>query len=46
MEKRGQELVVTPKKEASAPGVDQKFARMVDEFINGHEDVLQELSRK
>lgn len=46
VEKRGQELVVTPKKAVPASGVNQKFAKMVDEFINEHEDVLQELSRK
>lgn len=46
VKKRGQELVVTPKAKTVAAGVDQKFARMVDEFINEHEDVLQELSYK
>lgn len=43
---RGKELVVAPKEKALAPGVDQKFAQMVDEFINDHEDVLQELSHR
>lgn len=43
---RGKELVVAPKAKATAPGVDQKFAQMVDEFINDHEDVLQELSHR
>ncbi len=46
VKKRGQELVVTPKAKTSAAGVDQKFARMVDEFINEHEDVLRELSQR
>lgn len=41
---RGQELVVSSK--ATATGVDQKFAKMVDEFISEHEDVLQELSQR
>lgn len=46
VKKRGQELVVTPKTKTTAAGVDPKFARMVDEFINEHEDVLRELSQK
>ena len=46
VEKRGQELVVKPQKKVSTSGVDQKFAQMVDEFINEHEDVLQELSHR
>ncbi len=45
IKKRGQELVVTPKTTVVA-GVDQKFARMIDEFINEHEDVLRELSQR
>lgn len=44
--KRGQELVVTSKIKVAAAGVDPKFARMVDEFIIEHEDVLRELSQK
>lgn len=46
MEKRDQELVVTPKRAKLAPEVDAKFMKMVDEFINEHEDVLQELSKR
>lgn len=46
VKKRGEELVVTPKTKITAAGVDQKFAKMVDEFINEHEDVLRELSQK
>jgi putative addiction module antidote len=44
---RGQELVVTAKaKKAEASGVDVKFMKMVDEFVNDHEDVLKELSNR
>lgn len=46
VKKQGQELIVTPKVKTAMAGVDQKFAKMVDEFINGHEDVLQELSKR
>lgn len=46
VEKRGEELVVTPKNKPKAAGVDQKFAKMVDEFMDEHEDVLQELSNR
>lgn len=46
VKKKGRELVVTPEAKTVATGVDPKFARMVDEFINEHEDVLQELSQK
>lgn len=46
VKRRGQELVLTPKSKPMAVGVDQKFAKMVDDFINEHEDVLRELSQK
>ncbi len=42
----GKQLVVVPKVKTNASGVDQKFAKMVDEFINDHEDVLQELAHR
>ncbi len=43
---RGQELIVAHKEKKITSGVDLKFAQMVDEFINEHEDVLQELSHR
>lgn len=46
VEKSGHKLIVMPKTRALASGVDQKFVKMVDEFINDHEDVLQELSNR
>lgn len=42
----GKQLVVAPKNKSVSSTVDQKFAKMVDEFINDHEDVLQELSHR
>lgn len=46
VEKNDHQLIVTAKRRAIASGIDQKFARMVDEFISDHEDVLQELSNR
>lgn len=43
---KGKALVVIPKTKIIAGGVDSQFAHMVDEFMNEHEDVLQELARK
>lgn len=43
---RGLSLQAQPQKKVKAPGVDQKFAKMVDEFIIEHEDVLKELSNR
>lgn len=45
-EKTNQGLTLTSQKKTKAVGVDAKFAKMVDEFISEHEDVLQELSQK
>lgn len=39
-------LVLSLPKKAKIAGVDQKFAKMVDEFIKDHEDVLQELAHR
>lgn len=40
-------LLITEKKiKAKAHGVDAKFMKMVDEFVNKHADVLQELAKK
>lgn len=44
--RKGQELVVTSKKKASLEGVNDRFARMVDEFMLDHQDVLQELAKR
>ena len=44
--KTSQGLTLIPQKKIKAIGVDPKFAQMVDEFINEHKDVLQELSQR
>ncbi len=46
VKKHGGQLVVTPKKDTVAKEVNQKFAKMVDEFIHDHQDVLQELAKR
>lgn len=42
---RGKELVVAPKKIEKSSGVNVKFMKMVDEFMNEHEDVLEQLAK-
>lgn len=42
----GKQLVVSPKNKPLSSTVDQKFAKMVEEFMDEHEDVLQELSHR
>lgn len=44
--KTSQGLTLIPQRKIKATGVDSKFAKMVDEFINAHKDVLQKLSQK
>ncbi|OGE37182.1 hypothetical protein A3B45_02575 [Candidatus Daviesbacteria bacterium RIFCSPLOWO2_01_FULL_39_12] len=44
--KTTQGLTLTPQNKTKVSGVDQKFAKMVDEFIKDHKDVLQELSHR
>lgn len=44
--KKGQELLIKPKKNKSAADTDSKFMKMEDEFITEHKDVLQELSKR
>lgn len=39
-------LLLKTEKIAKTHSVDKKFAQMVDEFINDHEDALQELSSR
>ncbi|MBI2196175.1 AbrB/MazE/SpoVT family DNA-binding domain-containing protein [Candidatus Daviesbacteria bacterium] len=39
-------LLLKPVKRIQLSGIDQKFAKMVEEFMNEHEDVLQELSHR
>ena len=39
-------ILIIPSKTQLAGDVDPKFAKMVDEFITEHEDVLKELAHK
>ena len=45
-EKKGEGLLLKYNKPIKIKGVDQKFAQMVEEFMDEHEDVLQELSHR
>lgn len=46
VKKRGQEIVVTPKKPKLAREVNVEFAKTVDEFLDEHSDVLKELAKR
>jgi len=46
VEKEGNGLLITSKARRLASDVDSKFAKMVDEFFDEHDDVLTELSQK
>lgn len=39
-------IVRNPKIKKTVPGVDAKFAKIVDEFMDEHEDVLRELAKR
>lgn len=39
-------IVINSKKNNSVASVDSKFARMVDEFMNDHQDVLEKLAKR
>lgn len=45
VKKVGKDIVVTPKKDSRISGINTKFAKMVEEFIDEHEDVLRELAQ-
>ena len=46
VEKKGDELRILSKKKKLASDVDPKFMKMVDEFVEEHEDVLRILANK
>lgn len=46
VEKKGDELRIKSKAKTLASDVNPKFMKMVDEFINTHEDVLKTLANK
>ena len=45
-EKTEKGLVLSSARRVKASGVDQKFAKMVDQFVTEHQDVLQALSKR
>lgn len=45
VEQQGKKISISPSKKI-AEGVDAKFMKMVDEFIEEHKDVLQALSKR
>lgn len=49
VEKKGNKLVISPIKKTKknlVSGVNAKFARIVDEFVSEHKDVLAELAHR
>ncbi len=44
LEKNGKEVIISSKKKSLAPNIDPKFIKRVDEFIEQHRDVLEELA--
>lgn len=46
VEKEGKGLRILAKKYTLASDVDPKFMKMVDDFVNEHASVLQELAQK
>lgn len=46
VKKEGDELIISSQDKHLASDVDSKFAQMVDEFVNDHRDVLQQLANK
>lgn len=45
LQKSGRQLILSPGRKKIAGGVNQKFMKMVDEFILEHEDVLKKLAK-
>ncbi len=43
---KGSDIIISPVKKVKVAGVNAKFVKMVDEFINEHEDVLRELANR
>ena len=46
IEKKGDDIVISPQAKKLAGGVDAKFMKSVDEFMEEHEDVLKELAKR
>lgn len=46
VKKEGSKLVISSKDKHLASDIDLKFAKMVDQFVNDHRDVLAKLAEK
>lgn len=46
LNKKGDDIVISRSKKSLAGGVNDRFMKIVDDFIDEHEDVLQELARR
>ena len=46
VERKENGVLITPHAKKLASDVNSEFAKMVDEFINDHEDVLKKLAHK
>lgn len=46
VEKKGKSILLIPNKTKKTSDVDVKFMKMVDEFMDEHDDVLRELANK
>lgn len=46
VENSGGEITIKSKTQALSADVDPKFMKMVDDFVNDHEDVLKELANR
>ncbi len=44
--KHSEGVLISPAKKSGSKGVDVKFMQMVEEFLDEHEDVLKELSKR
>ena len=46
LNKKGDDIIISRTKKSLEGGVNDRFMKIVDEFIDEHEDVLQELARR
>lgn len=46
VEKQASKLIISKHRKKMPKGINLKFMRMVDEFIDRHQDVLAELAKK
>lgn len=44
--RKKKDIVISPAEDSIARGVDARFMKMVDEFMNDHKDVLKQLAKR